>query len=176
MVSCRFKFNDEDLTIYNTYIENQQLIFESENGVLDTFKITEKKIYYNSWTPIERDGRHNPSNAIIKYEKMNSNDFKIFNYNRKNYESPELIHIRKHSPNSPTTIAFKFQNFYTEFELNSDTLIWENIDYKGQTIKSIVLTDYNLHNKEDVKTIFLTENYDLIRYETGAGEIWNRKY
>jgi len=175
LISCKFEFNEEDLIPYKTYVDNELMIFKSNENKLDTFKITSKEIYYNNWTPIERDGIHNPPNAVVKYEKLNSNNYKIFNLNRKEYEDPELFHIRKHSPNSPTMIGVNFQNFYREFELSNNTLPRKNININNNEIECFILTDPNLHNEEDVKTIYLSTDYNVIGYETGTGIIWIRE-
>ena len=174
LISCKFEFNQDDLIPYNTYRENELLMFKSSENNIDTFKITSKEIYYTNWTPIERDGKYNPPNAVVKYEKLNSKDYKIFNQNRKEYENPELFHIRKHSPDSPTMVGVKFQNFYREFELSNNTLPKKNIDLNNSKVECFVLTDPNLHNKEDVETIYLDANYNMIRYDTGTGIIWIR--
>lgn len=175
LIGCKFKFTPDDLIPYNTYEENELLIFKSNEDELDTFKITSKEIYYTNWTPIERDGKYNPPNATVQYERLNSNDYKIFNGNRKEYENPELLHIRKRSPDSPTRVSMNFKNFYQEFELAKNILPKKIIDYNGKKIECFILTTNNLRNDEDVKTIYLSNNYNLIRYDTENGKVWIRE-
>ena len=172
--SCKFEFNNEDLRPYLFYEVDELLIFESDEKHIDTFRITSKEIYYNNWQPITADENYNPPNAVIKYEKLNSNEFKIYNLNKNEYQNSEFIHIRKRTPNSPTIMALSFQTFYKEVDLKNDLMENTFINFNGLKMKCYIVTDSNAYRHKDIKRIYLSENYNLIRYETNSGTIWNR--
>ena len=173
--SCKHDFTDKELEIYDNIDVEQLLIFKSDDNVIDTFKITFKEKYYNNWQPITRDGKYNPPNAIIKYEKLNSNDFKIYNHNQKEFEDPILFHFRKRSPESKTKISFQFQNFYTEFEQTDTFLKLEQmtLDNDSSELYVFELEKENL-KQTDIQKICFSKEFEIMEYEYKNGVQWVR--
>ncbi|TXK71683.1 hypothetical protein [Mesonia sp. HuA40] len=173
--SCKHDFTNRELKIYDNFDIGQTLIFKSDNNSIDTFKITFKKKYYNNWQPITRDGKYNPPNAVIKYEKLNSNDFKIYNLNKKKFENPELFHFRKPSPKSKTKISFEFQNFYTEFKQPDESLKPELIIVNNHSLQCYVFELKKENLKEtDIQRIYFSKEFEILKYVFKNGTQWVR--
>ena len=173
--SCKHDFTDRELKIYNNIDIGQLLIFESDEKAIDTFKITSKKKYYNNWQPITRDGKYNPPNAVIKYEKLKSDDFKIYNLNKKEFENPELFHFRKKSPESKTRISFQFQNFYTEFEQSDTSLKSELITVNNHSSEWFVFELEKGNLKEtDIQKVYFSKEFEIMKYVFKNGIQWIR--
>ena len=172
VVGCQFEFEEKDLKFYNNYKTGDLLLFRNNLNEIDSFRITEKNIYYTNWTPIERDGKYNPPNAIIKYEKCNTNDFKIFNGNRNVYEDPNFLHFRKHSPDSPTEITFSFENIFKEFNIDMKSVKKEKVLIKDKITDCYIFTEDNIYIKpKEIKKIYLDKDFQILKYELENGNV-----
>jgi hypothetical protein len=172
--SCKFDFEETDLTFYNNYRVNQLLIFKSDRDEIDTFIITSKNKFYNDWAPLERDGKYNPPNAVVKYEKLHSNEFKTLNLNVNDYEDANLLYFRKSNPeNKSASIMFSFQNILEEFPSNMAEVEKEKIVFKEKYVECYFFKkDTDNMKPNEIKKIYLDSNLQILKYELKSGEIW----
>jgi hypothetical protein len=177
IISCKSNFLESELEAYNPYKVGDTLIFKSSKNNIDSFLITNKEIFWTSWTPIERDGWYNPTNAVIKYKKINNYESwkrKVF---LENGES-EFLHIWKHSPGN-IRIMLLFNGFLSE-----------NINNFGelQTIElnvgKLILTDYfeilpycdecQRRRSDGIIKVYWSKKYGILKYVFKSGEVWER--
>ncbi|WPZ11074.1 hypothetical protein [Roseivirga spongicola] len=152
------EFSESDLVWMNIYNEGDTLIFQSNNGDLDTSIIVSKEIGYPEPNPVEVHDDYLPHTGIIWYTN------KALRYNP---EGDQLISLVKKTPKKITLMFNYLYNSAVVDNLNDNTL-------EGVKDGSIYVLDLGDSGYDKPRVLYWHETRGLVKYITGDNIVWNR--
>ncbi|MBS1743529.1 MAG: hypothetical protein JST81_10885 [Bacteroidetes bacterium] len=159
--NIKTRLTKSELKWIDAYHVNDTLIFRSGKGVLDTSVIIKKELFYPEPNNIEVNGTWLPQWAEVWY----TNRALSFNPN-----GAKLVTIIKKKPKKETYMNYDYlYSGFTSVDINSGSLE----KYKKDKVYEIELTQ-NKSKPEDIKLIFIHEDYGIIKYITFSNEVWER--
>ncbi len=168
LCSCgtKVKFDEHDLS-WIPYETGDTLVFKSLSSKYDTIVITEKKIFYSGFNPIERDDKYQPQFAHVRalvFSKSKEKDYRLF-------------YMEKRYPDKPANISIRlFKNSYisrlefAKFVKKSDSPNF--LSNKGSEFYKIYKDILPGIEEGPSDTLYWELGEGLIGYETAAGEKW----
>jgi len=173
LISCKIKFNDEEID-WLAYDINDTVSFICSSNI-DTFIITNKYLLNTGWKPIEID---RPSSGIYNPIKgslwIYSNKFR----SPINNMSPEkeFISIYKSNPQESLSVTISFSNFNTWFQTDTLKINFDSIRINNKYYYDVFcffrqIEPYELE-KNDIICIYWNKNFGLLRYDENNGQKW----
>jgi hypothetical protein len=165
---CLYKthFTDKELIWLSPYSEGDTIIFQSNNGDLDTSWIVQKIIYHANCNPISSHGTHRYHTGRIYYQNST-----------KNYTSggKELISIAKYPDRTNLMISYQ-GNWFILSDIATQLDFGQLTDVEIFADEDIYLFSdkHPLAKPDNIQFLYWHKEYGIIKYITHARVEWKR--
>ena len=167
LYGCKTKLDNEDLT-WLAFQEGDTLIFSSTESKFDTTFIVKREIIYTDYNPVEVHGKYHPQIGRIWYFNKNVpyiNDGK------------EMVYLQKDNPDQKADGFISYFNSTFFFDTDYFNEANDNLTFNGNQCTDIIkITDsYKINSTcNNLRTLWWSKKYGLLKYETCKGQIWRR--
>lgn len=167
LFGCKTKLDKADLT-WLTFKKGDTLIFKSSDSKYDTTLILKIETTYPEYNPVEVHGKYHPQIGLIWYFNKNVpyiNDGK------------EMVYLEKNDPAQKAVGYISYYNSTFFFDTDYFNETNEILKINGKNYNDIIkiTNSYKINlTCDNLRTIWWSKQYGILKYETCEGEIWTR--
>lgn len=163
--SCKYKFDNKDLSIINTYKVGDTLVFRSDKGLFDSIEIIDKQLRFNG---ASEGYSGNPETCYILYKTIPPSKPELvgFGGSQGNVYSNEkyLLSAVKLDKNKLATIEIKFGGFDGKLP-HEKSIITDEVYGTYYDITHFCINCIGVDSTEVVK----------LKWKPGVGIIWYQR-